>query len=224
MSSADQQDKEGRSGEREVTGRGARQSQARASGHNMRHSIVGLVLVSVAFGMLGLAYAAVPLYKIFCQVTGYGGTTQRAAMAPKEASKRMVTVRFDANVSHDLDWRFQPVQRSVRVHIGEEKLIFYKAENLGDHPVTGSASFNVSPSAAGKYFKKIQCFCFTEQTLDPGERRDMSVSFFIDPGFQSDRETQNVHEITLSYTFFEKKKKNNRTAAHELTAKNGHRL
>ncbi|MCF6198173.1 MAG: cytochrome c oxidase assembly protein [Hyphomicrobiaceae bacterium] len=172
-----------------------------------RHSFVGLSLALVVVGMLGLSAAAVPLYKMFCQVTGYGGTTQRAEMAPEEASKEMITVRFDANVSRNLDWKFTPVQRSVNIHIGEEKLIFYKAENDSDKPVTGTATFNVTPEVAGKYFKKIQCFCFTEQILEPGEKADMSVSFFIDAGILSDPNTKHVSEITLSYTFFEKKQK-----------------
>jgi len=183
------------------------EAERAASSLHKRHGFVGLALALVVVGMLGLSAAAVPLYRMFCQVTGYGGTTQRAKLAPEQASKEMITVRFDANVSRDLDWKFTPVQRSVNIHIGEEKLIFYKAENNSDKPVVGTATFNVTPEVAGKYFKKIQCFCFTEQTLEPGEKADMSVSFFIDPGILSDPNTKSVSEITLSYTFFEKKQK-----------------
>ncbi len=177
-------------------------------------------LFAIAAGMLGMAYAAVPLYRIFCQVTGYGGTTQRAAQAPDKPSEKMITVRFDANVSHDLDWRFVPVQRTVKIHIGEQKLVFYKAENNSDHPITGTATFNVTPAIAGKYFKKIQCFCFTEQTLDPHEKVDMSVSFFVDPGILTDPDSRGVKEITLSYTLFEKKN-GRKTASDESKHNNG---
>lgn len=171
----------------------------------MQNGFVSIALVAIVAGMLGLSYAAVPLYRIFCQVTGYGGTTQRALAAPEKTSAQMITVRFDANVSRGMPWRFVPVQRSVKVHIGEQKLVFYRAESLSSHSVTGTATFNVTPAAVGRYFKKIQCFCFTEQTLEPHEKQDMSVSFFVDPGFLKDPETRDIHEITLSYTLFEKK-------------------
>ncbi len=185
---------------------------------NQRHSIVGLSLAVLVVGMLGLSYAAVPLYKMFCQVTGYGGTTQRAGLAPVKASTQMIKIRFDANVARNLDWKFTPVQRSVNIRIGEETLIFYKAENNSKEQVTGTATFNVTPAIAGQYFNKIQCFCFTEQTLEPGEKMDMAVSFFIDPDILTDPDTRHVSEITLSYTFFTKKQK---TASRGSTQNNG---
>ena len=169
------------------------------------HNLVGLMLAGLVVSMLGLSYAAVPLYKIFCQVTGYAGTTQRAKAAPATASEKSMLVRFDANVSRDLDWQFKPVQRSLTLKIGEEKLAFYKAINTSNKPITGTATFNVTPAIAGSYFNKIACFCFTEQTLKPGESVDMPVSFFIDPDILTDPDTIDVKEITLSYTFFEVK-------------------
>ena len=172
--------------------------------------ITGLALTALVFGMLGLSYAAVPLYRIFCQVTGYAGTTQRADMAPRGILERTMLVRFDANVARDLDWKFKPGQRSIKLRIGEEKLAFYSATNTSDEPITGTATFNVTPAVAGSYFNKIACFCFTEQTLKPGETVQMPVSFFIDPDMLKDPDMRNVEEITLSYTFFEVK--NQKTA------------
>ncbi len=169
------------------------------------HNVVGLMLAGIVVSMLGLSYAAVPLYKIFCQVTGYAGTTQRAKAAPATASDKSILVRFDANISRDLDWQFKPAQRSMVLKIGEEKLAFYQAINKSDKPITGTATFNVTPAIAGSYFNKIACFCFTEQTLQPGESVDMPVSFFIDPDILTDPDTIGVKEITLSYTFFQVK-------------------
>ncbi len=189
-------------------------TSAREPVKNTRHSLVGLALVGIVVGMLGLSYAAVPLYRIFCQVTGYAGTTQRAKAAPGAASKEMITIRFDANVSRELDWQFKPLQRSIRLRIGEEKLAFYTATNNSDKTITGTATFNVTPAVAGSYFNKIACFCFTEQTLQPGGHVGMPVSFFIDPEMLDDPDMKYVREITLSYTFFEVK--NQKTATKNI--------
>jgi cytochrome c oxidase assembly protein subunit 11 len=156
-----------------------------------------------AAGMLGLAYASVPLYRLFCQVTGFGGTTQRAVAddAPGAVATTM-SVRFDANVAPGLGWKFVPVDTQTTVRIGERRLAFYQATNLTDQPITGVATFNVSPDTAGAYFVKIQCFCFNEQTLQPGETVDMPVSYYIDPALLDDASARKIDEITLSYTFF----------------------
>ena len=175
-----------------------------------RHGLVGVALAGLVVAMLGLSYAAVPLYKMFCQVTGYAGTTQRAKAAPASPTDQMITVRFDSNVARDLDWQFKPLQRTIELKIGEEKLAFYSAKNTSNEPITGTATFNVTPAVAGSYFNKIACFCFTEQTLQAGESVDMPVSFFIDPEILNDPDLKHVREITLSYTFFEVK--NQKTA------------
>lgn len=174
-------------------------SGKRSRRRNLR---VAVSMASLAVGMVGLSYAAVPLYQLFCQVTGYGGTTQRAERAPDTVLDRTITVRFDANVGRGLGWSFRPVQRQQVLKIGESSLAFYEAKNLTQRTLTGTATFNVSPQAAGSYFSKIECFCFTEQTLEPGERADMPVTFFIDPDIVNDPEARNIQEITLSYTFF----------------------
>ena len=161
-----------------------------------------ITLASVAVGMLMLAYAAVPLYQLFCQVTGFGGTTMRAAAAPLEATDRVMTVRFNADHDPNLPWKFTPLERKVQVKVGENRLIAYHAENTTDKPTRGTATYNVTPHAAGKYFNKIQCFCFQEQRLEAGEKVTMPVSFFIDPDILEDEELQDLQNITLSYTFF----------------------
>lgn len=163
---------------------------------------VAVIAAGVAAGMVGLSYAAVPLYRLFCQVTGFGGTTQRAEAAPAQASDRLVSVRFDANTSHSLRWAFHAVQTSMTVKVGEQNMAYYKATNTSDQPLTGSAVFNVTPVQAGAYFNKIQCFCFTEQTLKPGESIEMPVSFFVDPDMLDDPDAAGIKEITLSYTFY----------------------
>jgi cytochrome c oxidase assembly protein subunit 11 len=164
------------------------------------------VFAGIVVGMVGLSYASVPLYRMFCQVTGYGGTTQRAEHAPEEVGQRVVTVSFNADIAGtNLPWTFAPEQRDVKVHVGEEKLVFYRAVNRGTTPVTGQATFNVTPAKAGIYFQKIQCFCFSEQTLQAGETADMPVSFFVDPEIAKDPNTRDVRNITLSYTFFRAK-------------------
>jgi len=169
-----------------------------------RNAIVAWSVVGVVAGMVGLSYAAVPLYQLFCQVTGFGGTT-RVATAPASASRadaRVVRVTFDANVASGLPWSFVPEQRYVDVKVGEQVLIHYRATNLSQEPVTGTSSFNVTPHKVGGYFNKVQCFCFTEQTLKPSESIDMPVVFFVDPEMVKDRNTSEVGDIVLSYTFY----------------------
>jgi len=164
---------------------------------------VAIVAGGVAMGMVGVAYAAVPLYQIFCQVTGFGGTTQRADASPEQILDQKITVTFDANVNSSLNWEFKPVQHSQTIRIGEQSLAFYKVVNSSREPVTGTATFNVTPVGAGAYFSKIECFCFTEQTLKPGETVDMPVSYFVDPDIVNDPDMKSVTTITLSYTFYE---------------------
>lgn len=170
-----------------------------------RHAGVAVICFSVVAMMVGLAYAAVPLYRIFCQVTGFGGTTQVAVSAPDTVLERQVKVRFDANVASGLGWSFEPEQREVEVKVGEQTLAYYKARNLTGREITGTASFNVTPLNAGRYFSKVECFCFTEQTLKPGEAVDMPVTFYVDPAIADDPDLDSLHTITLSYTFFAKK-------------------
>lgn len=172
-----------------------------------RHGRTAAILAATALGMIGLSFASVPLYDIFCRVTGYGGTTQRAesgAAAPA-VSDRSFTVQFDANTSSELPWLFKPEQASVTLKAGEQKLIFYKAVNHADRPVTGRAVFNVTPDKSGPYFVKVSCFCFNEQTLQPGQSVDMPVLFYVDPEITTDRNLDEVKTITLSYTFFRDK-------------------
>jgi cytochrome c oxidase assembly protein subunit 11 len=167
-----------------------------------KRRFTALMLGSVVVGMGGAAYAAVPAYRLFCQVTGFGGTTQRAHSVPAVASDRTIKVQFDANTDPALPWRFRPKQREVALKVGEEGLAFYEAENLSDGPVMGQAGFNVSPAKAGRYFSKIQCFCFNEQILAAGQRANMPVTFFVDPEMLDDPNMDDVTTITLSYTFF----------------------
>ncbi len=166
------------------------------------NTVLAIGLACVVAGMAGLAYASVPLYRLFCQVTGYGGTTQVAAAAPGVRQARRITVRFDATVSPSLPWRFEPVARAVEVAVGEERLAYFSATNLSDRPATGMATFNVTPHKAGLYFKKIACFCFDRQVLEPGESVEMPVSFYVDPEIAGDPNLDEVKTITLSYTFF----------------------
>ena len=167
-----------------------------------RHSILALSLVGLVAGMVGLSFASVPLYRVFCQVTGYGGVPQRAEKAPGEVLDRTVTIRFDGNVDRSLPWTFAPVQQTMDVKIGETALAFFKASNNSSVPVSGRAIFNVSPELAGRYFTKIECFCFKQQTLAAGQTVDMPVTFFVDPKFVEDEDTKDISEITLSYTFY----------------------
>jgi cytochrome c oxidase assembly protein subunit 11 len=152
--------------------------------------------------MAGLSAASVPLYRLFCQATGLGGTTQRAASAPVTAAAAVVTIRFDAETAPGLGWEFRPLQSMVSVHPGEERQIFYRAVNNTAEPATGSATYNATPAKAGIYFDKLQCFCFSEQHLAAGEKADMAVVFFVDPDILTDPNTRDVRSITLSYTMF----------------------
>ncbi|MCT8991434.1 cytochrome c oxidase assembly protein [Chelativorans sp. SCAU2101] len=166
-----------------------------------RNAGVAMVCVCVLAGMVGLSYAAVPLYRLFCQVTGYGGTTQRVEQYSDTILDQTITVRFDANVN-GLPWDFRPKQREVTIRIGETAEIAYLAKNLAQGATAGSATFNVAPALAGAYFNKIECFCFTEQELQPGETYEMPVQFFVDPEIVNAPELKNLKTITLSYTFY----------------------
>jgi cytochrome c oxidase assembly protein subunit 11 len=177
-----------------------RQQRETTARNNRRVAFLGLGVIAAMVGLT--AYSPV-LYDMFCKATGYGGTTQTAKVAPGGgAEATQMTVYFDASVQPDLPWRFHPVQRKVTVKVGEEKLAFYEAENLSDHPIVGQAVYNVMPDKAGLYFSKIQCFCFNEQTLEPGQKVQMPVSFFVDPGILTDADASEVRDITLSYTFY----------------------
>jgi cytochrome c oxidase assembly protein subunit 11 len=168
-----------------------------------RNRRVGAIAGMIALAMVALGFASVPLYRIFCQVTGFDGTTQKAvgAKAPGSVGK-LINVRFDGNVAPSLPWTFEPEQHVQRVAVGARDMEFFTATNLSDRPVTGTATFNVTPNQAGQYFTKIQCFCFTEQTLKPGETVRMPVVFYVDPKLITDPATNDITEITLSYTFF----------------------
>lgn len=168
----------------------------------LRHLRPVLLSLAALGASSALAIYAVPLYELFCQVTGYGGTTQRADGAGATVLDREMRIRFDSSVNKDLPWRFAPVQRTQTVKIGKRMLAFYEAENLSDRAVTGTAVFNVTPHKAGPYFSKIECFCFSQQTLQPGETMQMPVSYFIDPAIAEDASLAHTSEITLSYTFF----------------------
>ncbi|NRP18060.1 Cytochrome c oxidase assembly protein CtaG [Ensifer adhaerens] len=163
--------------------------------------IVG-TCVAFVVGMTGMAYAAVPLYDMFCRVTGYNGTTQRVEQASDVILDEKVKVTFDANTSGGLPWEFKPVQRDIDVRIGETVQVMYRAKNLSSKPTTGQATFNVTPMQAGAYFNKVQCFCFTETTLQPGEEMEMPVVFFVDPDMVNAVETKDIKTLTLSYTFY----------------------
>ena len=167
-----------------------------------RNRRLAFVLVLLVAGMVGLAFAAVPLYRLFCQVTGFGGTTRVAtAPAPQTAVAGRIAVRFDANVAPDLPWRFA-APKPVELRLGEQGHAVYTARNLGDRPILGTATFNVTPHKVGKYFNKVECFCFTEQVLLPGEAKDFPVTFFVDSALADDPGARDVTAITLSYTFF----------------------
>lgn len=171
----------------------------RGSVGNIRILVVLGVFVA---GMGSLAYASVPLYEIFCRVTGYGGTTQVAAIESDQVIDRVMKIRFDSNVNPALDWAFDPVLKSMELKVGENALAFYQAENQSDETIVGTATFNVTPDKAGLFFNKVDCFCFTEQVLKPGQKVDMPVTFFIDPSIVEDPNLDDVTTITLSYTFF----------------------
>ena len=174
------------------------------SGMVRRNRRVGLMALAFALAMLGLGYASAPLYRLFCQVTGFGGTTQRVSEAEAAAvsvSDKTMSIRFDANVDRSLPWRFQPERTTDTVQLGGRKMAIFLAKNLSDKPITGIASFNVTPAQAGRYFDKVQCFCFNEQTLQPGQEVRMPVIYYVDPKIMDDPDANDVEQITLSYTF-----------------------
>jgi cytochrome c oxidase assembly protein subunit 11 len=186
-----------------------------------RHGLVALSLVGLVAGMVGLSFAAVPLYRMFCQVTGYGGQPQRAEKAPGEILDRTIRIRFDANVDGALPWSFAPVQQTMDVKIGETALAFFKATNRTSAPVSGTAIFNVAPELASRYFTKIECFCFKQQTLAAGQSVEMPVTFFVNPKIVEDEDTKTMSEITLSYTFYRSDK--DAAAAAAVSAGDGSR-
>lgn len=167
-----------------------------------RNKKVLSITLGVVAGMVALSYASVPLYSVFCKVTGWGGTTREAPVNAGKVVAREMTVRFDSSVARGMPWRFQPDIREVRLKAGQDGIVSFLAENKSDAPIAGTAVYNVTPLKAGKYFYKTQCFCFGEQTLRPGEKVHMPVVFFIDPKIADDPEMDDVHTITLSYTFF----------------------
>jgi cytochrome c oxidase assembly protein subunit 11 len=158
---------------------------------------------AIAVGMVGMAYAAVPIYDLFCRVTGYGGTTQIAQYDSSAILDREVTVRFSATNARGFPWEFEPLQNQMTVRVGETALAFYRATNTTDQPVTGIASYNVSPFKMGPYFSKLECFCFNEQTLQPGQSMDMPVIFFVDPLMDEEERLDDITTLTLSYTFWQ---------------------
>jgi len=179
---------------------------------HLKHRLRGYAWAAGSVAMIGVMLVvvsySVTLYRLFCSVTGAGGTTQRVASDTSKPIDRYITVRFDSNVAPGLPWRFRPLQRQVRVRLGEETPVFFEAENMSDEPIVGRATFNVTPEKAGPYFKKIECFCFTEETLAPHAKVQMPVEFYVDPEMASYRNTADVTEITLSYTFFRTKNPN----------------
>jgi len=166
-----------------------------------RHRMLAAWCTVLVVGMVGMAYAAVPLYRLFCQATGFDGTPRIATKASDTVLDKTVVVRFDANVTPGLPWRFEPVQNTMQVRIGETNLAFFRATNISDQPVRGTAIYNIFPEIAAVYFNKLQCFCFTEQLLEPGQSMEFPVSFFIDPQIVNDKDARNVTHIALSYTF-----------------------
>ena len=175
---------------------------------NIKNYRLLIKITLFVFLMIGMSYASVPLYDLFCRVTGYGGTTQNSSLAPgSKGNYKNIQVRFDANVNNSLNWEFLAPKDEILVQPGVEKIIYYTAKNLSDKTIVGTATYNVSPPKAGSIFMKIDCFCFVEQTLLPGEKVKMPVVFYIDPMIDSDESLKNLSEITLSYTFFKKYEK-----------------
>ncbi len=177
------------------------QSANRTAASRRDLAVAALCGVMVA-GMVGMSYAAVPLYDWFCRTTGFGGTTQVATAAPDKTMDRFITVRFDANVGPGLPWRFEPERRSIDVRLGEVVTVNYTVTNLAARETVGIAAYNVAPLTVGAYFMKINCFCFTEQRLQPGERLEMAVVFYVDPALAADREQDGLNSLTLSYSFY----------------------
>jgi len=172
------------------------------SWHPRRDLLVAFVCGAFVAVMVGISFAAVPLYSWFCRTTGFGGTTQVARTAPEEISGRTVTVRFDSNVAPGLPWSFEPERRTIDMRLGEVVTVYYVVRNESVRVTSGQAGYNVTPPTTGTYFEKINCFCFTQQTLQPGEKREMAVVFYVDPKLANDSEQNAVNNITLSYTFF----------------------
>jgi cytochrome c oxidase assembly protein subunit 11 len=167
-----------------------------------RDAVVAFACGGFVAVMVGVSFAAVPLYAWFCRATGFGGTTQVAKTAPNQISGRVITVRFDSNVAPGLPWSFEPERRTIDVRLGEVVTVYYAVRNESARATTGQAGYNVTPPTVGAYFEKINCFCFTQQTLQPGEKRDMAVVFYVDAQLAKDAEQNAVNNITLSYTFF----------------------
>jgi cytochrome c oxidase assembly protein subunit 11 len=167
-----------------------------------RDIVVAFLCGGLVAGMVGLSFAAVPFYSWFCRTTGYGGTTQVAKAPPTQTSARSITVRFDSNVAAGLPWRFEPERRTIEVKLGEVVTVYYKVINETARVTAGQAGYNVSPPTTGAYFEKINCFCFTQQTMQPGQKLDMAVVFYVDPKLAEDSEQDGVNLITLSYTFY----------------------
>jgi len=176
-------------------------------------------MVAIVGGMLGLAYAAVPLYQAFCRATGFAGTPLVAEAGDRAVIARTIDVRFDSNVDPNLAWRFEPEQRVVRVKLGEQKLVYFRATNVSQRPIVGTATYNVTPESSAPWFNKLQCFCFTEQLLQPGQSVDMPVLFFVDPDMDKDRRFDNIRTVTLSYTFYEAKTERAKTLLGGAPAK-----
>jgi cytochrome c oxidase assembly protein subunit 11 len=194
----------------------------RKSGKSPRDLLVAFACGGFVAVMVGASYAAVPLYSWFCRTTGFGGTTQIAKSVPAEVVGRTVTVRFDSNVAPGLPWSFEPERRTIDVHLGEVVTVYYAVTNESARVTTGQAGFNVTPPTVGIYFEKINCFCFTQQTMKPGEKRDMAVVFYVDPKLAKDSEQDTLRNITLSYTFYPVRDPVTPVAESASTEKSGH--
>ncbi len=199
----------------------ARDHPAKSARTPRREVTVALVCGAIVVLMVGAAYAAVPLYSLFCRVTGFGGTPQIAAVAPGTVLDRKITVRFDANVGGGLPWRFVPEVNSIDLKLGEVVTIYYDVINRSARPTSASAAYNVTPPQTGGYFTKINCFCFTEQHLKPGEKRQMAVVFYVDPSLAKDSDLDDVDTITLSYTFYPTREPQAGRAATAATGASG---
>jgi len=188
----------------------------------MRDLIVAFACGGFVAVMVGVSYAAVPLYSWFCRTTGFGGTTQVAKSAPTQTLSRIVTVRFDSNVAPGLPWSFEPERRTIDVRLGEVVTVYYDVANESARMMTGQAGYNVTPPTVGAYFEKINCFCFTQQTLKPGEKREMAVVFYVDAKLAKDSDQDGVSNITLSYTFYPVQESQQGVAESANSEKSGH--
>jgi cytochrome c oxidase assembly protein subunit 11 len=187
-----------------------------------RDAVVAFACGGFVAVMVGVSFAAVPLYSWFCRTTGFGGTTQVAQTAPNQTSGRVITVRFDSNVAPGLPWSFEPERRTIDVRLGEVATVYYAVRNESARVTTGQAGYNVTPPTVGAYFEKINCFCFTQQTLQPGEKRDMAVVFYVDAKLAKDSDEDTVKNITLSYTFFPVRVPDRPVAESGNSDKSGH--